>query len=221
VRLLPVLLKGISLIIFLVAVTVLLGDLIDRHWIDVHVRGQGVAGEMLFVTAAGLLIGAGASRQLIAFMAGYGFGFTNGLLLSMLAVIAGCILTFSLTRAVLRGFLQRGTPARLQSLADFIRDNTFTMTLVLRLMPVGSNFLVNIAAGASSVRVLPFLLGSALGYLPQMVIFALAGSGSQVQEIWQLALAIAMFVVATLLGVWLFSRYRRQQRVAGIDAHHA
>jgi uncharacterized membrane protein YdjX (TVP38/TMEM64 family) len=220
-RLLPVLLKGTGLIVVLTVIALLLGDLIDRHWVDVYVRGQGMTGEVLFVTAAGLLISAGASRQLVAFLAGYGFGFTNGLLLSMLAAIAGCILTFALTRGVLRGFLQRNTPARLQGLVAFIRDNTFTMTLLLRVLPVGSNFLVNLAAGASSVRPLPFLLGSALGYLPQMVVFALAGSGSQLREIWQLGLAIAMFVLATLLAGWLLSRYRRQQLAAGSEPRHA
>jgi len=121
----------------------------------------------------------------------------------------------------LSGYLQRHAPARLQEIDSFIHHNTFTMTLVLRLLPVGSNFLVNLAAGASSVRGLPFVLGSALGFLPQMLVFTLVGSGSQVQEVWQLAIAVAMFVLATVLGVWLFGRYRRRQRSADADAHFA
>ncbi len=220
-RLLPVLLKGFAVIAVLVAVTFLLGDMIDRHWIDVHVRGHGLQGQLAFVLVAGLLTGVGASRQLVAFLAGYGFGFAAGLLLSMLAVVAGCILTFAATRTLLRGYVQRHAPQRLHGLGEFIRDNTFSMTLVLRLLPVGSNLLVNMAAGASAVRCLPFLLGSALGYLPQMVIFTLVGSGSQVQEVWQVTLAAAMFVIASALGVWLYGRYRRQRRAAGVDAHFA
>jgi uncharacterized membrane protein YdjX (TVP38/TMEM64 family) len=54
------------------------------------------------------------------------------------------------------------------------------------------------------------LLGSALGYIPQMLIFSLLGSGSQLQQFWQVAIAMAMFVAAAMLGGWLFRRYRQQ-----------
>lgn len=219
--LLSPLLKGLAVIVLLVLATLLLGDLIDRHWIDVYVRGRGLTGVLLFLLAASLLISVGSSRQLIAFLAGYGFGFGAGLLLSMLAAIAGCIVTFYVARDLLRGFLQRHATARMHEVNRFIHHNTFSMTLVLRLLPVGSNFLVNLAAGAFSVRGLPFFLGSALGYVPQMLVFTLLGSGSQVQEVWQLAIAVAMFVIATLLGAWLFGRYRRQQRPSDTGANFA
>ena len=67
------------------------------------------------------------------------------------------------------------------------------------------------------MRGLPFFLGSALGYIPQMVIFTLVGSGTQVQQFWQVAIAMTMFVAATALGAWLFGRYR-QQRGSGNPA---
>jgi len=80
--------------------------------------------------------------------------------------------------------------------------------VVIRLLPLGSNWMVNIAAGASGVRSVPFFLGSALGYIPQMLIFALVGSGTRVDQFWQVAIAMAMLVVAVVLGVWLYRKYR-------------
>jgi uncharacterized membrane protein YdjX (TVP38/TMEM64 family) len=209
-NLLPLIFRGLVVIAMLVLVAWLLGDVLDRHWIDVYVRERGIVGELLFVCVTGLLISIGLSRQLVAFLAGYGFGFTAGLLLAMVAVIAGCITTFYITRLLLRDFLRRHQTTRLRSIDRFIHHNTFATTLLFRLLPVGSNWLVNIAAGASSVRSLQFFFGSALGYIPQMMIFALVGSGSQLQQFWQITIAMAMFVAAAVLGAWLFGRYRQQ-----------
>jgi len=202
-------LRGLVLIAAMSLLAWLLGDLLDRHWIDVYVRGKGVTGELLFIGVTTLLICVGLSRQLVAFLAGYGFGFSGGFLLSMVAVIAGCVITFYCTRLLLRGFLARHFSARIRKLDGFLREHTFSATLLVRLLPVGNNWMVNIAAGASAVRCLPFFLGSTLGFIPQMAVFALVGSGSQLQQFWQVVIAMVMFILAAVLGVWLFARFRR------------
>ncbi len=200
--------SGLLLITALVLASYLLGDLLDRHWVDAHVRDAGGRGILLFLLAGGLLTGLGVSRQLVAFLAGYGFGFLQGFLLSMAAVVAGCILTFFCARLLLRAVLLRHYGQRIQRVETFIRENTFSMALLLRLLPLGSNWMISVAAGASSVRSRPFFLGSALGYVPQMLIFCLVGSGTQVGQFWQVAIAMAMFVLAALLGMHLYRGYR-------------
>lgn len=200
--------SGLLVITVLVLAGYLLGDVLDREWVDVHVRGAGAQGVLLFLLAGCLLTGIGVSRQLIAFLAGYGFGFAQGFLLSMGAVVAGCILTFFCARLLLRAVLLRHYARRIQRVEGFIRENTFTMALLLRLLPLGSNWMLNVAGGASGVRSPPFFLGSALGYVPQMLIFSLVGSGTQVGQFWQVAIAMAMFVLAALLGMHLYRSYR-------------
>lgn len=200
--------SGLLLIAALVLASYLLGDLLDRHWVDAYVRDAGARGVLLFLLAGGLLTGIGISRQLVAFLAGYGFGFLQGFLLSMAAVVAGCILTFFCARLLLRAVLLRHYGRRIQRVEAFIRENTFNMALLLRLLPLGSNWMISVAAGASSVRSRPFFLGSALGYVPQMLIFCLVGSGTQVGQFWQVAIAMAMFVLAALLGMHLYRSYR-------------
>jgi uncharacterized membrane protein YdjX (TVP38/TMEM64 family) len=200
--------SGLLVITALVLASYLLGDMLDRDWVDVHVRGAGAQGIVLFLLAGSLLTAIGVSRQLIAFLAGYGFGFTQGFLLSMGAVVAGCVLTFFCARLLLRAVLLRHYARRIQRVEGFIRQKTFTMALLLRLLPLGSNWMISVAGGASSVRSLPFFLGSALGYVPQMLIFCLVGSGTQVGQFWQVAIAMAMFVLAVLLGMHLYRSYR-------------
>ena len=56
-------------------------------------------------------------------------------------------------------------------------------TLTLRLLPVGSNMLLNLVAGVSErARQAPFMAASAIGYLPQTVVFALLGGGVRVSQ---------------------------------------
>jgi uncharacterized membrane protein YdjX (TVP38/TMEM64 family) len=201
--------RGLLVIAVLVLIGYLLKDVLDQQWVDAQIRGQGIAGELLFVLVCALLGSIGLSRQVVAFLAGYAFGVGYGFVLSMLAVVAACMTTFYVCRFFLRSFMWRHFSQRIRQVDNFIRDNTFMMALLVRLLPLGSNWMVNIAAGVSGVRSVPFFTGSALGYMPQMLIFALVGSGARVDEFWQVALAMLLFVVAAVIGGYLYRKYRR------------
>jgi uncharacterized membrane protein YdjX (TVP38/TMEM64 family) len=201
-------LRGLLVIVALVVVGYLLRDILDQQWVDAQIRDRGAAGELLFVLVCGLLGSVGLSRQVVAFLGGYAFGLAWGFTLAMLAVVAACVITFTVSRLLLRRFLLRHFSARIRQVDDFLHDNTFSMVLLIRLLPLGSNWMVNIAAGVSGVRSVPFFLGSALGYVPQMLIFSLVGSGARVDRFWQVAIAMAMFVTAALLGGYLYRKYR-------------
>ena len=200
---------GLVVITTLVLLAWLLGDVINEQWVDVYVRGQGVRGELIFLCIGGLLVSVGLSRQIVAFMGGYSFGFAQGVLLSMLAVVAGCVITFYVARFLLHEFLVQRFSERIRKIDSFIHDNTFSAALMIRMLPAGSNWMVNIAAGASSVRSTPFFLGSSIGYIPQMLIFALLGSGTQVNQFWQIAIAIILFIVAAMMSMYLYRKYQR------------
>jgi len=210
-----VIFSGLLVISALPLVTWLLRDVLDQAWVDSYVRDRGLVGELVFVGLCTLLASIGLSRQVIAFLAGYGFGFNKGVLLAMLAVVSGCIVTFCIARLLLRGFLLKRYSSRIRRVDEFIRDNTFSMTLLIRLLPLGSNWMFNIAAGVSGVRSIPFFLGSALGYLPQMIIFSLVGSGARVDQFWQVAIAMAMFVAAAVLGVYLYRKFLKDRPLLG------
>jgi uncharacterized membrane protein YdjX (TVP38/TMEM64 family) len=204
----PFILRGLVIMAILVTGGYLLGDLLDLHWIDRYVRDNGLAGELLFVAAGALLVCTGLSRQVVAFLGGYGFGFAEGTLLSMLATVGGCMLTFYAARLLIGVSASSRFSVRIREIDHFIHENTFSMTLLIRLLPLGSNWLVNLAAGVSGVRSAPFFLGSALGYIPQMAVFALVGSGAHMERFWQVALAMGMFAGAAVLGFYLYRKYR-------------
>ncbi|MGB5443363.1 MAG: VTT domain-containing protein [Gammaproteobacteria bacterium] len=200
--------RGLVFVAALVAIGYLLGGVLDRAWVDTHVRGRGITGELLFVVAGALLISAGLSRQVVAFLGGYAFSFLAGTLLALVATVAGCIITFYYARLLCSSFVSRRYSGHIREVDNFIRENTFSMTLLFRLLPVGSNLMVNLAAGVSSVRGTPFFSGSLLGYIPQTLVFALIGSGTSVDQHWQVAVAVAMFIASAMLGIYLYRKHR-------------
>lgn len=217
---LPVWLRGIFLILSLVAVGLVLkqtgiAHVFDRAWIDSHIRNQpGFAGELFFILFGMLCTAVGLPRQMVSFLGGYAFGVIGGTLLAALATTAGCIATYFYARIFGRHFVRRLFPNRLEAFDRFVQGHPYSMTMLVRLLPVGNNLVTNLIAGVSRIPRPAFFLGSFVGYLPQTLIFALAGSGLTVDSRWQLGLSIVLFVVSGVMGVRLYRRMRHGQSYA-------
>lgn len=186
----------------------LVQDLLSERWIDAEVRGKGAAGELLFVAVGGVATALALPRQIVSFLGGYAFGLGFGAALALAATELGCAIAFYYARLVGRPLIARRLGARVRRIEDFLSANPFSMTLLIRLLPVGSNLATSLAAGVARVPAGPFLLGSLLGYLPQTVVFALAGSGVELEGGLRFALAAVFFVVSSAIGIWLYRRYR-------------
>ncbi len=183
-------------------------DVIDEAWVDATIRGRGPTGTLIFLAVGWGLTSVGLPRQLVAFLAGYAFGFVLGTGLSLAATVMGCVTAFTFARLVGRDFVARRISGRIKRVENFLSDNPFSMTLLIRFLPLGSNFLTNLAAGVSSVRALPFFAGSALGYIPQMVVFALVGSGITLEPGLRISFSAVLFLVSGAIGIALYRKYR-------------
>jgi uncharacterized membrane protein YdjX (TVP38/TMEM64 family) len=126
--------------------------------------------------------------------------------------LLGCVAAYGWARLLGREWAERRLAGRfghrLRPLRDVLAGSPFGATLALRLLPVGNNLALNTLAGMAGLRVLPFLAGSALGYLPQTLVFALLGKGIRVEGGWQLALSVALLAASMALGFWLMRRHR-------------
>ncbi len=160
-------------------------------------------GAATLVIAGALLCAAGVPRQAVAFAGGYAFGLWPGAALSLLAQTLGCLLDFAIARTSGRAWATRRLRGRLARLDRFLAVNPFTATLTLRLLPVGNNLALNLLAGLSGMPLPPFLAATVVGYLPQTIVFALAGSGVHVDRTRQLALGAVLFLVSAALGFLL------------------
>lgn len=185
-----------------------LGGLIDQAWIDTHVRGQGAWGPLLFLAIGALSTAGGLPRQLLSFLGGYAFGFALGGLYALIACGLGCMIGFYFARLLGRNYLKARFSDRIHKIDGFLRENPFTMALLIRLLPLGSNLATNLAAGVSSVGGPPFFAGSILGHIPQTVVFALLGSGINLDPGPRIVSSVLLFVLSAGLGIHLYRKYR-------------
>lgn len=211
-------LKGLLLIATLVAAAWLVEasglSALDEHWIDARIRGHGADGELLFLAVATAAVCLAMPRQVIGFLGGYAFGVTQGTALAWAATVLACGLTFFYARLFARGLVIHRFGRRLKRMDAVLSEHPFTTTLLIRLLPAGNNLATNLIGGVSSVRPLPFVAGSAVGYLPQTLIFALLGSGVRIDAELRVVVSVVLFIGSALLGVHLFRKLRRGRQVA-------
>lgn len=207
------LLKGLVLILSLAAMgwglkASGLADALNEHWIDTEIRGHGLNGELIYLAIGTAAVTIGFPRQAVCFLGGYAFGLINGILLSSLASVLGCVVCFFYARLLGRELVMHKFAARVAKVDAFLRDNPITMAILIRFLPVGSNLLTNLVAGVSSVRPLPFFLGSLIGYIPQTLVFTLLGTGINVDPVLRISLSAGLFIASAFLGVYLYRRLR-------------
>ena len=89
---------------------------------------------------------------MVAFLGGYAFGFISGGVFALLATVTGCALTYYYACEMGRHLLQHRFAGRIRKIDVFLHENTFSMAMVIHLLPVGSNAINNLLAGVSSVR---------------------------------------------------------------------
>jgi len=170
---------------------------------------------LVAVAAAGIVYTAfGAPRQTFAFACGFAMGATWGTVFSTLVTALGALACFYTARLMLRPMLTARFGSRMVAFDQAVRDQAVQKILVIRLLPVGSNLLTNLLAGSSGIGVIPFTIGSTLGYLPQMLIFALAGAGVGSADKFQLIGGTALFLVATLIGAMIYRSTRARTLTA-------
>ena len=174
-----------------------------------HAVHPSVGGAVLLIGAGGAMVAAGLPRQVLAFAGGYAFGATAGAMISLMGQLLGCVLDYVAARGLAAGLVRRlmarPTGQRVQRL---LAVHPFTATLTLRLLPFSSNVMLNVLAGAARLKLSAFFGATLLGYLPQTIVFALLGSGTQVGRGAQLAIGAALFAAASTLGVVLYRRVR-------------
>jgi uncharacterized membrane protein YdjX (TVP38/TMEM64 family) len=181
---------------------------LNQQWIDLHIRNNGLRGMLYFMLIGALVTSIGCPRQLVAFLGGYAFGFVDGALLSTLGVGVGCVISLFFARIVIRPFVNRRFPHRVVKINHFLSVNPVVKTIVIRLLPIGNNLVTNLIVGVTAVKARYFVIGSLIGYFPQMAIFALMGKGVVIMSAWKIGLSILLFFISSSLSVRLYRQYK-------------
>jgi uncharacterized membrane protein YdjX (TVP38/TMEM64 family) len=202
---------GILMLLTLAAHQGMFERITDSNWVATYVHQQGIEALVVLGAAGALFTSVGGPRQVLAFVFGFALGGIYGALMATLSAFLGCCITFFLARLTLRKPLQQRFGRRIQQFESLLEGQTWLKVLMIRLLPIGSNLLTNLLVGATRIPATGFLLGSGIGYLPQMLVFSMAGAGIGLSDHNQLAVSIGLFVVSILIGAYLYrSRLLRQ-----------
>jgi len=215
-----VMVAGLGLAVFL-ARTLGLGDMLaDTKWVNEHILGDGVLSIFIFLGVSMVFTAVGLPRQVTGFLGGFAFGVVWGTVLSTIGSGLGCALASSYARWGGRELVARKLGHRIQRLDGFLRHKPFKTALAIRFFPLGSNVLTNLAAGISSIPLVPFIVGSTIGYIPQNMIFALFGAGMSKESTTGVALSVSMGVVLFVISIWIgvavVRSYRKEACEAGL-----
>lgn len=153
----------------------------------------------------------GLPRQIAAFCAGFLLGAPLGALLATIAAVIGCSISYAFSRKLFSAWILDKYPSPTQKITKFLSYQTFTKSIIIRLIPAGSNFLTNLIAGATRIPSKPFILGSTIGFVPQMVIFSLIGNGVKIGSEQQLLVSAGLLAIAATLSFYLYrdNKYRK------------
>ena len=153
----------------------------------------------IYVAVTGLSLPGAAVLTLVA---GAIFGLVWGTVIASFASTLGAVLAFLLARHLARDPVRRRFEGAFARIDAGVREDGAFYLFTLRLVPVFPFFVINLAMGLTSMRVLVFALVSQGGMLPATVVFV--NAGTRLGEIESLAgiLSPELWLSFALLGLF-------------------
>ena len=164
-----------------------------------QIRSMGWFAPVAVTFGVAVLVAAGFPRLLFCGIAGMALGFWHGLVWAQLGTLIGNYLIFLLVRAGGGEWGRR----YLSTHGGFklIESDGIVAVLLARQLPV-PGLLVNLAFGLSRLKHRHFLIGTAIGQLPEAIPCTLLGAGA-VQSSFAKSAGIAGLAVLVLAALWI------------------
>lgn len=138
------------------------------------------------------------------------FGPVTGAVFAWIATLCSASVNFWLARIMGAAQLEVLAGKFVTRIVTVIKRNAVLTSFAVRLVPTGPFILVNMAAGVSGMAYIWFILGTALGILPKIIMVALLGQG--VLEAGDNRMAVLGFASAAIVVILLMLLARRYLR---------
>jgi phosphatidylserine/phosphatidylglycerophosphate/cardiolipin synthase-like enzyme/uncharacterized membrane protein YdjX (TVP38/TMEM64 family) len=185
-------------------------DMVTREWVQGLLAAvAGSAWAPLWVLVTYLIAGAIAFPVVVLIIATAAtFGPWLGFLYAALGVLASAIAMYAVGALLGRDVLKSIAGPRWNKVQRAIEDRGMLAVAAIRVVPIAPFTLVNMTAGACSIRLLDYVAGTVIGMLPGLV--AISALGTQITSIIT-DFSIANFVLLLLfIAGWLMLAWSAQ-----------
>lgn len=135
------------------------------------------AGLALFALYAAITALSLPIATLVTVVAGYLFGTFVASIWVVLGASVGSVIVFLAARGALHDTLMARAGPWLKRMEKGFQDDALSYLLVLRLLPIFPFWLVNLVPALLGVKLWVYILGTALGIVPGVVVYAALGNG--------------------------------------------
>ncbi len=179
--------------------------------------GRGTLWAPLVAILAFVLLGMTGFPQFVMIAAAVVlFGPAYGFMISWAGTMLSATLTYTLGNLFGADILRRFGGHRINSWSSTVGNRGIVATILVRIVPTGVPFVViNLAAGVSHIRLGQYLIGTGIGIIPKIALFAFIGtsllgllSGMNMLYFGALVLLILLWGIG---GIWLRRTYLRPQ----------
>lgn len=136
--------------------------------------------------------------SIFSIAAGLAFGPYNGIVYIFIGALGGATVAYVMSSYLGMKLWRKPSP-KMTVVREKMAENSFFYVLVLRLLPFLNFDLVSYLAGAGKVRYLPYITATAIGIIPGTIGFVFFGSGLSGEDRMHLYVAVAMFIILSLL----------------------
>lgn len=167
-----------------------LDNMANRPWGAAIVVGIYVLGGLVVFPVSVLIV---------ATVAVYG-GWT-GALLAGLGALASALVTFLIGRQLGAGVVRRFIGPRINRIRRGLAKQGILTVATMRMVPAAPFTFINLVAGAAGLRLVDFVLGTALGLLPGLVV--LSALGHQIVEVISNPTLGRVALLIGFVGLWI------------------
>lgn len=145
-----------------------------RAWVATHAPLALLGFVAIYVAVTALSI---PQASVLSVAAGALFGIATGSVVVVVGATLGAALVFLAARTALAEPIRARAGPLLARLRPELERDGFHYLLSLRLLPLFPFWLVNLAAALAGMRLLPFVLATAIGIIPGVLFFVSLGAG--------------------------------------------
>ena len=150
----------------------------NRAHLTAFVSEHGVAAGLGYVIAyIGVVALSLPGAAFMTLAGGFLFGVVVGATLTVIGATLGATLLFLIARSAVGDALRERAGPFVARMAEGFGKNAFNYLLFLRLVPVFPFWAVNLAPALLGMRLIPFIVATALGIIPGTIVYSAFGAG--------------------------------------------